>query len=141
MRPPQRRADLSRCAVAPDHAAPDGMGTDHFASNSDFDQMRAQSTQRHRVHRAERELTLLSFSVLSVPSVCSVFVCFLLTAPASRAAVDQSRPNVVLIFPDDLGYGDVGCYGAKGYSTPNIDGLAKAGTRFTDFYVAQAVCS
>jgi len=59
----------------------------------------------------------------------------------SAAAADPSRPNVVLIFPDDLGYGDVGCYGAKGYSTPNIDRLAREGVRFTDFYVAQAICS
>jgi arylsulfatase A len=47
----------------------------------------------------------------------------------------------VLIFADDLGYADVGCYGAKGYATPHIDRLAAGGTRFTDFYVAQAVCS
>jgi len=59
----------------------------------------------------------------------------------NAAAADPSRPNVVLIFPDDLGYGDVGCYGAKGYSTPNIDRLAREGVRFTDFYVAQAICS
>ena len=48
---------------------------------------------------------------------------------------------MVLVFCDDLGYADVGCYGAKGYSTPNIDRLAAEGVRFTDFYVAQAVCS
>ena len=59
----------------------------------------------------------------------------------TAAAADRARPNVVLIFADDLGYGDVGCYGAKGYTTPNIDRLAKEGVRFTDFYVAQAVCS
>ncbi|HET6878814.1 MAG TPA: sulfatase [Pirellulales bacterium] len=51
------------------------------------------------------------------------------------------RPNIVLVFADDLGYGDVGCYGAEGYSTPNLDRLAKEGVRFADFYVAQAVCS
>lgn len=50
-------------------------------------------------------------------------------------------PNIVLIFADDLGYGDLGCYGARGYRTPNLDRLAKEGVRFTDFYVAQAVCS
>jgi arylsulfatase len=49
--------------------------------------------------------------------------------------------NFVLIFADDLGYADVGCYGAKGYETPNLDGLAAEGMRFTSFYVAQAVCS
>jgi arylsulfatase A-like enzyme len=53
----------------------------------------------------------------------------------------EGPPNVVLIFCDDLGYADVGCYGAKDYKTPNIDRLARQGVRFTDFYVAQAVCS
>lgn len=52
-----------------------------------------------------------------------------------------SPPNVVIIFADDLGYGDLGCYGAKEWQTPNIDRLAEQGTRFTQFYVAQAVCS
>ena len=61
-------------------------------------------------------------------------------APAASAA-DPARPNVVLVFCDDLGYADVGCYGAAGYATPNIDRLASEGIRFTDFYVAQAVCS
>ena len=65
------------------------------------------------------------------------FVC---ESPAASAA-DQRPPNIVLIFCDDMGYSDVGCYGAKGYQTPNIDRLAKQGVRFTDFYVAQAVCS
>jgi arylsulfatase A-like enzyme len=50
-------------------------------------------------------------------------------------------PNIVVVFADDLGYADVGCFGAKGYATPNIDRLSAEGIRFTDFYVAQAVCS
>ena len=50
-------------------------------------------------------------------------------------------PNIVLIFIDDQGYADVGCFGAKGYETPNIDKLADEGMRFTDFYASQAVCS
>ena len=50
-------------------------------------------------------------------------------------------PNIVLIFIDDMGYGDVGCFGATQYNTPNIDRLASTGMRFTNFYVAQAVCS
>jgi arylsulfatase A-like enzyme len=64
-----------------------------------------------------------------------------LSATALGAAPADRPPNFVLIFADDLGYGDVGCFGAKGYSTPNIDRLAKEGIKFTDFYVAQAVCS
>ncbi len=61
-----------------------------------------------------------------------------LLAPAAPPA---PRPNVVVVFTDDQGYGDVGCYGAKGFRTPNLDRLAKEGVRFTDFYVSQPVCS
>ena len=50
-------------------------------------------------------------------------------------------PNVVFIFADDLGYGDVGCYGATKLKTPNIDQLAKEGRRFTDAHTASAVCT
>lgn len=50
-------------------------------------------------------------------------------------------PNIVLIFADDLGYGDLSCFGATDYSTPNLDRLAVQGMRFTNFYVAQAVSS
>jgi hypothetical protein len=46
-------------------------------------------------------------------------------------------PNFVIIFFDDLGYADLGCFGAKGYETPNIDRMAREGVRLTDFYVAQ----
>src|SRR6478752_2520126 len=60
---------------------------------------------------------------------------------ALLSAQHTSRPNVVLILADDLGYADVGVYGAKGFATPNLDRLAREGIRFTDFHVAQAVCS
>jgi arylsulfatase len=50
-------------------------------------------------------------------------------------------PNILLTFADDLGYGDLGSYGASGFETPNLDKLASQGTRFTNFYAAQAVCS
>ena len=53
----------------------------------------------------------------------------------------QEKPNIVLIFTDDQGYGDVGCYGATGYKTPNLDQMAREGMKFTDFYVNCAVCS
>ena len=51
------------------------------------------------------------------------------------------RPNIVLIFIDDMGWKDVGCYGNDFVDTPRIDQLAKEGMRFTDFYAAGAVCS
>ena len=51
------------------------------------------------------------------------------------------KPNIVLINADDLGYGDIGCYGATKVKTPNIDRLAKQGRRFTDAHSASAVCT
>lgn len=51
------------------------------------------------------------------------------------------KPNIVFIMADDLGYGDVGCYGCEDIRTPNIDWLAAEGIRFTDFYANAAVCS
>lgn len=62
-------------------------------------------------------------------------------ASLAAAAGTSPSPNIVLFFCDDLGYADVGCYGAKGWTTPNLDRLAAAGTRFTQFHVAQPVCS
>jgi arylsulfatase A-like enzyme len=53
----------------------------------------------------------------------------------------DKTPNIVLIFMDDLGYGDLSAYGATGYRTPNLDGMATEGIRFTHFLAAQAVCS
>lgn len=53
----------------------------------------------------------------------------------------EQAPNVVLIFMDDLGYGDLSCYGALEYRTSQLDQLAKEGIRFTNFLSAQAVCS
>jgi arylsulfatase len=55
-------------------------------------------------------------------------------------AADRS-PNIIIIFTDDQGYGDVGCFGARGFATPNLDRLAREGRRFTNFHVAQPVCS
>jgi len=79
-----------------------------------------------------RPLARLAFLTLALLAGRTAF-----PAPARM----ERPPNVVLIFCDDMGYADVGCYGARGYKTPNIDRLARQGVRFTDFYVAQAVCS
>ena len=56
-------------------------------------------------------------------------------------AQNPSSPNIIIIFTDDQGYGDLGCYGAEGFETPNIDKMADEGMLFTDFYVSQAICS
>lgn len=66
---------------------------------------------------------------------------FLVTTLCSFAVVagDGERPNFIIFFTDDLGYGDVGCYGTPRIKTPNLDRMAAEGTQFTDFYV-QPVC-
>src|SRR5688500_4168166 len=53
----------------------------------------------------------------------------------------ESRPNVIFILADDLGWGDLSCYGRPDYRTPNLDRLASQGTRLTDAYSASAVCT
>src|SRR5215813_4947387 len=73
---------------------------------------------------------------------------FLGTALASGACSSRSnlrgdvppRPNIVFINSDDLGYGDLGCYGSR-IPTPNIDRMAAEGVRFTQYYAASNICS
>ena len=72
----------------------------------------------------------------------NILLGFLFAILANWAvAENKAKPNIVFIFVDDLGWGDVGCYGNDFIDTPNIDQLAKDGMRFTDFYAAGAVCS
>ncbi|HEU0138267.1 MAG TPA: arylsulfatase [Bryobacteraceae bacterium] len=63
-----------------------------------------------------------------------------LLRPAAFSA-NAPRPNILLIYADDLGYGDLGCYGAKNVTTPNLDRMAKAGVRFTDAHSSSATCT
>jgi arylsulfatase A-like enzyme len=56
-------------------------------------------------------------------------------------AVSRRQPNIVLIYADDVGYGDIGCYGATGVKTPNLDRLAKTGIRFTNVHASSATCT
>ncbi len=64
-----------------------------------------------------------------------------LCSPAAALEAEDAPPNVVLIFVDNFGNGDLGCFGSKLHRTPNIDRLAAEGTRFTSFYVASGVCT
>jgi arylsulfatase A len=84
--------------------------------------------------RSVRQIHLPLLAMIAV--IC--FACFASTA-AKTLAADQ--PNVIVIFIDDMGYGDVGFNGATGPKTPHLDNMAKEGMKFTDFYVGCAVCS
>lgn len=76
--------------------------------------------------------TTLRFLVL-------VLICCL--RPAEAAPPDNVPPNIVLIVADDLGYGELGCYGQEWIKTPNIDRIASEGIRFTQFYSGSPVCA
>lgn len=67
-----------------------------------------------------------------------VFLFSLLSVASVFAAL---KPNVILIYADDLGYGDIGCYGAQGYETPHLDRMAQEGMRFTDFSTSSSICT
>ena len=81
----------------------------------------------------------MDFTRNTLRSRTLALIAALLAAAPVHAA--SRPPNVVIIFADDLGYADVGCYGATGFATPNLDRLAREGRRFTNFHVAQPVCS
>jgi arylsulfatase A-like enzyme len=70
--------------------------------------------------------------------ICTFFVLLILTASFGQAT---EKPNVIYILADDLGYGDLSCYGQQKLKTPNIDRLATEGIRFTDHYSGNTVCS
>jgi len=65
----------------------------------------------------------------------------MLAAPALGARAAARRPNFVVIFADDLGYGDLACFGSRSNKTPHLDRMAQEGARFTDFYVPMPFCA
>ena len=83
---------------------------------------------------------------MSLRSPAIAFVAAIVLTPAVLAPLKAQRtparpPNVVLIITDDVGYGDIGSYGAPDLKTPNIDRIAREGVRLTDFYANGATCS
>lgn len=75
----------------------------------------------------------------------AAIILFLLAVSLQSVAQGRSgaakKPNIIFIIADDLGYGDVGCYGQQKIETPNIDRMARMGMRFTQFYAGTAVCA
>lgn len=82
--------------------------------------------------------------IVMVSMTCVLLPCRQGLTDERAATSDRStstRPNIIVILADDQGYGDLGCFGADDLNTPNLDGLAASGMRFTDFHVQSAVCS
>ena len=90
-------------------------------------------TRRKFVQRLAIGTTLLSSGARSIAAIAN--------SVQRSSAAKASRPNIIFILADDLGWGDLSCYGRPDYRTPNIDLLALQGTKFTDAYSASAVCT
>ena len=75
------------------------------------------------------------------PFAITIILALALDASSVAAGDRVQRPNIIFFYADDLGYGDVACYGSEMAQTPRLDSLAREGTRFTQFYVSHCVCS
>lgn len=71
----------------------------------------------------------------------TVVTLFALTSCNTKTTKEEKKPNIIYILADDLGYAELGCYGQKKIETPNIDGLAENGMRFTEHYAGAPVCA
>jgi arylsulfatase A-like enzyme len=81
----------------------------------------------------------MKFMIDSVPSMRRILVVVLTSLGFAFAA--DAAPNIIYLMADDMGWGDLGCYGQKHIQTPNIDALAREGTRFTEVYAGGSVCA
>ena len=81
---------------------------------------------------------LLKIALSTVPAIIAVGGNMTFAAEVSAGG---QPPNIIFILADDLGYGDLGCYGQKKIETPHIDRLAEEGMKFTDLYAGSTVCA
>lgn len=89
-------------------------------------------------------MTIKQVRKISMALYCSGVLFWIVTFAALPVPADDGRPdrpNLIWIMADDLGYGDLGCYGQKVISTPNLDRMAEEGLRFTQFYAGATVCA
>lgn len=75
------------------------------------------------------------------PLAIFLLLCTALITTTTKGQQTQSKPNIIFILADDLGYGDLGCFGQKLIQTPHLDAMAKQGMRFTQFYAGTSVCA
>src|SRR5678809_178226 len=79
--------------------------------------------------------------VLATASLISLFLQVFSEAGAAGLPYRQPKPNIIFILADDLGYGELGCYGQQKIKTPNLDKMASEGMRFTQCYAGTTVCA
>ncbi|MBD0425995.1 sulfatase family protein [Aquisalinus flavus] len=86
----------------------------------------------------------IGFRIPAIVYVLSIIAFTLIAASACSASPERAEhrlPNIIIMYADDLGYGDIGAYGATAISTPNIDALAKSGIQFMDAHASAATCT
>jgi arylsulfatase A len=103
----------------------------HTAESASFTQERTLKTLANLCCYAALGLAVTIYGVYQAPS-CRA---------QDKSVPTPVRPNFVVVYLDDAGYADIGCFGARGIRTPNLDRMAHDGRRFTSFCVAQGVCS
>ena len=103
--------------------------------------LRFKSEKTKQKHRRSKTALVKRTIIFFTHLLLSPITALTALAPVSLLSAADAPPNVVLIFVDDLGYGDLGCYGETKVQTPNIDQLAAEGRRFTDAHSASAVCT
>ena len=86
-------------------------------------------------------ITLRRGSSRALLSATACLLPGLVASASDQDRSDEAPPNIVVVFTDDQGWGDLSCYGSEDIATPHIDRLAAEGMRFTDFYASQPVCS
>lgn len=89
-------------------------------------------------HSNRRPLLIQFFKLLQLLGLVG---CIVATWASGSSAVAADNPNIIFILADDLGYGDLGCYGQKLIKTPRLDQMAAEGIRFTNFYAGNTVCA
>ena len=99
-------------------------------------------------HNLSRKSIIWFFSLSQIMSnflwlMLSIFIasCESQVSESSSDVKSMGKPNILVLLADDLGYGDLSCYGSPSVSTPSLDNLAQSGTRYTHFYAGSAVCT
>ena len=88
-----------------------------------------------------KDKSMKSFVSAFAESLCLAAALVALSINPTHAAEPASKPNIIVIMGDDVGYGDVSCNGATAITTPNIDALAERGLRFTSGYCSASTCT
>jgi arylsulfatase A len=95
---------------------------------------------KNNYHRNRLSTDSMIWLLRSLP-VLPALLFLTLAGPTTKSVCAREQPNIVILFADDMGYGDLACYGHPSIQNPNLDRLAREGMKFTQFYVGSSVCT